>query len=166
MTSRIETGLRVASVVAIAGLAIASFSRQAALARGHAANPATPADLAVLKANGDTVSGSAIRNACGGIVQPIIFHPAADIAIVTEIDPTGQCVGSNPPGSLAILLLAGTAWRPEAGFPASSYRLGPVHDGRPDIIGEYPPFNHDCPTLAWDSRHYRLVQACNDGRSP
>ena len=162
MTSRVETALRTAIVGAFCLPAMASFLQAEAQAAFHVADPARPADRAILGANGDAVAGSTIRNVCGGIVHPRIAVVGTDIAIVTEIDPTGQCVGSNPPGMLSVLLRTGGLWRGEAGFPATGFRLGPMRAGRPDIIAEYPPFNRDCPVLAWDGRHYRFARGCPD----
>ena len=164
MTHRIETALRAAFIGAFCLPIVASLVRAVAAPTEHAADPSRPTDVALLQASGDTVSGGVIRNACGGIVRPAISLPAGDMAVVIESDPTGQCVGANPPSSLTILLRHGQAWRPEAGFPASGYKLGPVHGGRPDIIAQYPPFNRDCPVLSWDGAHYRFNRVCDDGR--
>jgi hypothetical protein len=165
MTSRIEIGLRVTIVAAFGGFALTLLNHRAALAALHPADPSVPGDLAILMAAGNTVDGQTVRNTCDGIVHPTISHPAADMAIVIESDPTGACVGSSPPSSLTILLMGAKGWRPEAGFPAATYRLGPVHAGRPDVIAAYPPFNHDCPVMTWDGRHYQIARACDDGRS-
>ena len=164
MTSRVETALRAAIVGAFCLPAIGSFLQAEAQAAFYVADPARPADRAILDANGDAVAGSTIRNVCGGIVHPRIALVGTDIAIVTEIDPTGQCVGSNPPGMLSVLMRTGGLWHGEAGFPATGFRLGRMRAGRPDIIAEYPPFNRDCPVLAWDGRHYRLARGCSDGK--
>ena len=163
MTRRTETILRAAVIGAFCLPVIASVMRAVAAPTEHTADPGLPADVDLLKASGDTVSGGVIRNTCGGIVHPAISLPARDMAVVIESDPTGQCVGSNPPSSLTILLRHGQAWRPEAGFPASGYRLGAVHGGRPDIIAQYPPSDRDCPVVTWDGAHYRFSRGCNDG---
>ena len=164
MINRVETALRAAIVGMFSLPAMANVVRAVMAPPEHAANPALPADVALLQASGDTVSGGVIRNTCDGIVNPTISLPARDLAVVIQSDPTGQCVGSNPPSSLTILLRHGQAWRPEAGFPASAYRLGPVRGGRPNIIAQYSPFNRDCPVLSWDGAHYRFSRGCDDGR--
>jgi hypothetical protein len=164
MTNHVEIALRTAIVGMFCLPVIASGVRAVAAPTEHAADPTRPADVALLQASGDTVSGGVIRNTCGGIVRPAISLPARDMAVVIESDPTGQCVGSNPPSSLTILLRHGRAWRNEAGFPASGYRLGHVHAGRPDIIAQYPPFDRDCPVATWDGAHYRFSRDCDDGR--
>jgi hypothetical protein len=165
MTSRIETALRVTIVAAFGVFALVLLNHRAALAAPHPADPTAPADLAILTATGDTVDGRTIRNTCNGIVHPTISRPATDMAIVIESDPTGACVGSSPPSSLTILLMSAKGWRPEAGFPASTYRLGPIHAGRPDVIAAYAPFHHDCPVMTWDGRHYQISRTCPDWQS-
>jgi hypothetical protein len=165
MTSRVETALRAAIVGAFCVPAIGSFLQAEAQGAPYVADPARPADRAILDANGDAVAGSKMRNVCGGIVRPRIALVGPDIAIVTEVDPTGQCVGSNPPGMLTVLLRTGGIWHGEAGFPATGFRLGLVHAGRPDIIAEYPPFDRDCPVLSWNGQHYLFARGCPDGKS-
>jgi hypothetical protein len=164
MINRVDTALRAAIIGMFCLPVMANVVRAVTAPPEHAADPGRPADVALLQASGDTASGRVIRNTCGGIVHPTISLPARDMAVVIESDPTGQCVGSNPPSSLTILLRHGQAWRTEAGFPASGYRLEAVHGGRPDIIAQYPPFNRNCPVLSWDGAHYRFSRGCDDGR--
>ena len=126
----------------------------------HLADPSQAVDHAILMANNDTVAGGAIRNACGGVVHPGIAHPTLGIALIVETDPTGLCVGSNPPSTMTVLTGVGPTWRSTTSFSASAFRLGATHEGRPDIVFGYPPFHHDCPVLRWDGRAYRLTQFC------
>lgn len=129
----------------------------------HLADPSEPSDRAILKANNDTVSGTTIRNSCDGVVHPRIAHPTPGIALIVETDPTGMCVGSNPPSTMTVFSEAGAAWRIITSTPASTFRIGAPHQGRPDIVLGYPPFYHDCPVLRWDGRTYALTQFCPQG---
>ena len=107
--------------------------------------------------------GGKDRTVTGSVgVTPRITVVGTNVAIVTEIDPTAHCVGSNPPGMLSVLLRTGGIWRGEAAFPVTGFRLRPMHAGQPDIIAEYPPFNRDRPVLAWDERHYHFARGCPD----
>lgn len=124
------------------------------------ANPSLAVDRAILKANNDTVAGSVIRNSCDGVVYPRIGRPAAAIALIVESDPTGMCVGSNPPSSMTVLMETGPAWRTIASFPGSTFRIGALNRGKPDIVFGYPPFHRDCPILRWDGSAYQLKQPC------
>ena len=69
---------------------------------------------AALRANSDTVESRTIRDSGGSIVHPVISCPAADMAVVIEADPTGQCAGANAPITLSICSqgpLTAAAWQ-------------------------------------------------------
>jgi hypothetical protein len=108
----------------------------------------------------DKFVSTVIRNSCDGVVHPRIARPTPGIALIVETDPTGMCVGSNPPSSMTVLSGVGPAWRAIASFPGTTFRIGALNRGRPDIIFGYPPFHHDCPALRWDGNTYQLKQPC------
>lgn len=130
----------------------------------HDANALEAGDLAILRAHGNTVSGPVIRNSCDAVVRPRIAVVTPAMVVVTEIDPTGACSGSNPPGSLSVLVRRGDAWRLTTSTIGSGFVLGAANGGHPDIVVQYPPFQHDCPVLRWDGRDYRVARACSGGR--
>ena len=161
--SRVAGPLCVAAVVAMALLLSTACFAQAAAAM-HEANPADPGDLAILRAHGSTVAGRVVRNSCGGVVRPRIALVSPAVAVVTEVDPTGSCSGSNPPGSLDVLVRSGTGWRPSTSTTGSAFTLGAANGGHPDIVVQYAPFQRNCPLLRWDGRDYRMARACPGGR--
>lgn len=128
------------------------------------ADPRSMADLEILRANGDQISGSTIRNSCGGIVRSKIGLPATGFAIVVEEDPTGACSGSTPPSSLAVLKQGPSGWSSSTSTIGLSYRLGSMRNCKPDIIVSYPPFQRDCPVLQWNGRDYVMAHPCPGGR--
>ncbi len=131
-----------------------------AISETHLADPSQSGDRAILKANNDTVSGTTIRNSRDGVVHPRTARPIPGIALIVETDPTGMCVGSNPPSSITVFSEVGPAWRAIASFPSSTFRIGALNRGRPNIIFGYPPFHHDYPVLRWDGNGYELKQSC------
>ena len=94
-----------------------------ALVGRHAADPSDPVDAAILHAVGDTVAGRLIRNSCGGGVRPMIVLPAPATAVIMEMDSSGLCSGSNPPGSLTVLVQAGSTWRVSTSTTGTDFRL-------------------------------------------
>ena len=130
---------------------------------GHPANPLDPADVAVLRASSDTVSGRVVSNSCGTPVSPVLYAPAQDTAVVVEADPTGSCSGSNYPSSLAVLVRRYGVWRVSNSTTGTGFRLGPLRDGHPDIVVQAPS-QHDCPTLGWTGRGYQMTKTCGGHR--
>ena len=120
--------------------------------------------MAIARAAGDTLVGSTFRNSCGDPVKPLISIPTPGVAVVIETDPTGQCSGSNPPGSLSVLLASGNVWKLSTSTTGSGFRTGVTRDGHPDIIVQYPPFQRDCPVLGWNGSRYVMTKTC--GGSP
>ncbi|MGI4941228.1 MAG: hypothetical protein ACRYHQ_11840 [Janthinobacterium lividum] len=161
--SRVGGPLSVAAVVATALLLSTASLAQTAPAM-HDADPADPGDLAILRAHGNTVAGRVIRNSCDGVVRPRIALVTPNVAVVTEMDPTGSCSGSNPPGSLGVLVRSGVGWRPSTSTIGSAFTLGAANGGHPDIMVQYAPFQRNCPLLRWDGRDYRMARACPGGR--
>ncbi len=153
-----------AAVMAVVVLLLSTTAIAQTASAMHDANPLDPGDLAILRAHGSTVAGRTIRNSCGGVVRPRIALVATDVAVVTEIDPTGACSGSNPPGSLDVLVRAGTGWRTSTATIGAAFTLGAGNGGHPDIVVQYPPFQRSCPVLHWDGRGYRMARACPGGR--
>ena len=145
----------VAVLTAILGGAVVAAHAEGILAGSalvgrHAADPSNPVDAAILHAVGDTVAGRLIRNSCGGGVRPMIVLPAPATAVIMEMDTSGLCSGSDPPGSLTVLVQAGSTWRVSTSTTGTDFRLGPVRNGRPDIIVQYAPTQRDCPVLSWN----------------
>ena len=134
-----------------------------ALVGRHAADPSDPVDAAILRAVGDTVAGRLIRNSCGGGVRATIVMPAPATAVIMETDLSGLCSGSNPPGSLTVLVQAGSTWRVSTSTTGTDFRLGPVRKGRPDIIVQYAPTQRDCPVLSWNGVRYEMTKTCGAG---
>ncbi len=161
--SRVGSLLAAAAVVATALLLSTASFAQAAPAM-HEADPADYGDLAILRAHGSTVAGRVIRNICDGVVRPRIALVTSAVAVVTEMDPTGSCSGSNPPGSLDVLVRSGAAWRPSTSTIGSAFTLGAANGGHPDIVVQYAPFQRNCPLLRWNGRDYRMARACPGGR--
>jgi len=155
-----SAGILAAAAVVALVLVLPAISAAQTPPAMHEANPADPADVAILRAHGSTVAGRVIRNSCNGVVRPRIALVAPDVAVVTEMDPTGICAGSNPPGSVDVLVRAGAGWRPAGGTVGSAFTLGPANGGHPDIVVQYPPFQRDCPLLRWTGRDYRMARAC------
>lgn len=151
------------SLMAAALLLPVLCAAQAAPA-AHDANATEAGDLAILRAHGNTISGLVIRNSCDAVVRPRIAVVTSAVAVVTEIDPTGACSGSNPPGSLSVLVRHGSAWRLTTSTIGSGFVLGAANGGHPDIVVQYPPFQRDCPVLRWNGRDYRFARACSGGR--
>lgn len=137
-------------------VAAASGTRHAA---SHPADPMDADDLALLRANGDKVTGNTIVNDCGTPVRPLVSHPAADVGVVVEADPTGLCSGSTLPSSIAVMLRAGSGWRISASAPGTDYRLGPMHGGHPDILVAVPG-SRGCPILGYTGRTYTMTKSC------
>lgn len=154
-----------AAVMAVVALLLSTTAIAQTASAMHDANPLDPGDLAILRAHGSTVAGRIIRNSCSGVVRPRIALVATDVAVVTEIDPTGACSGSNPPGSLDVLVRAGTGWRTSTATIGAAFTLGAATGGHPDIVVQYPPFQRSCPVLHWDGRGYRMARACPGGRN-
>ena len=131
----------------------------------HVANPANPADLAVLRASSDQIDRGTIRNSCNTVVHPTIAYPVPSVAVEIEEDTDGSCSGSSPPSSLTVLLKTGPAWRVSTATSGTSFRLGPMHAGFPEIVIQYPPSQRDCPKLDWNGRSYEMTQPCAGARS-
>lgn len=131
----------------------------------HVANPTSPADLAVLRASGDQVDRGMIRNTCDTVVHPVIAYPTPNVAVKIEEDTSGTCSGSNPPSTLTVLVKTGPVWRLSTATTGSSFRLGPMHAGLPEIVIEYPPSQTDCPVLGWNGKGYDMIHPCAGGRS-
>lgn len=130
----------------------------------HMANPANPADLAVLRASGDQTARGVIRNSCDTAVHPTIAFPAPNVAVEIEEDTAGTCSGSNPPSTLTVLVKTGPTWRVSTATSGANFRLGPVHAGFPEIVVEYPPSQQDCPVLGWRGHTYEMIQPCAGAR--
>lgn len=160
MRGPFATAAAVASALLLSTVSVAQTSPAM-----HDANPADPGDLAILMAHGSTVAGRVIRNSCDGVVRPRIALASPAVAVVTEVDPTGTCSGSNPPGSLDVLVWSGASWRPSTSTTGSAFTLGAANGGHPDILVQYPPTQRDCPLLRWTGRDYRMARACSGERN-
>ena len=126
---------------------------------GHVANALDANDVAVLQAKGNTLSGRVITNSCGTPVHPVLYAPAPDVAVVVEADPTGACSGATIPSGVAVLLRTGPRWRISTSTPGTGFRLGPSHDGHPDIIVQGSG-QAGCPVLGWTGRGYEMTRPC------